>query len=367
MAVPAHDERDFAFAQKFGLPIRQVVAPAASGRRRAADAAMAEAYIAHTDDEVLVNSDRFSGFPAPEGARAIVHWLEDRGQGKVHRHVPPARLADQPPALLGHADPGHLLRHPRHRAGARGPAAGAAARHRRLPGQRREPAHPRRRRSSTRPAPSTAARPAARPTRWTRSSTPPGTGSATSSPHKADGPVDTGPRGTLEPGRPVHGRRRARRHAPAVLAVLHEGDVATSGIVQEREPFRRLFNQGQILGADGERMSKSRGNVQDPDELVAALRRGHGPTVPDVHGPLGPGRPVEPDRDRRRRPLPQPRLDAGAGPDTASSRAIPTPAPARRPGLRGGRHGDAHGRPPNAARRSPRSTRGSAGTRWSPT
>ena len=35
------------------------------------------------------------------------------------------------------------------------------------------------------------------------------------------------------------------------------------------EPFTRLFNQGQILGADGERMSKSRGNVQDPDELVA--------------------------------------------------------------------------------------------------
>ena len=41
------------------------------------------------------------------------------------------------------------------------------------------------------------------------------------------------------------------------------------GLVHESEPFRRLFNQGQILGADGERMSKSRGNVQDPDELVA--------------------------------------------------------------------------------------------------
>ncbi len=40
------------------------------------------------------------------------------------------------------------------------------------------------------------------------------------------------------------------------------------GLVHEREPFKRLFNQGQILGADGERMSKSRGNVQDPDELV---------------------------------------------------------------------------------------------------
>jgi leucyl-tRNA synthetase len=41
------------------------------------------------------------------------------------------------------------------------------------------------------------------------------------------------------------------------------------GLVHEREPWKRLFNQGQILGADGERMSKSRGNVQDPDELVA--------------------------------------------------------------------------------------------------
>src|SRR4051794_41583632 len=41
------------------------------------------------------------------------------------------------------------------------------------------------------------------------------------------------------------------------------------GLVQQSEPFLRLFNQGQILGADGERMSKSRGNVQDPDVLVA--------------------------------------------------------------------------------------------------
>ncbi|MBA3960205.1 MAG: class I tRNA ligase family protein, partial [Chloroflexi bacterium] len=44
--------------------------------------------------------------------------------------------------------------------------------------------------------------------------------------------------------------------------------LADLGLVSEREPFRRLFNQGQILGEDGERMSKSRGNVQDPDELV---------------------------------------------------------------------------------------------------
>ena len=44
MAVPAHDERDFAFARKFGLPIRRVVAPAGGRRRRALD----DAYVAHT-------------------------------------------------------------------------------------------------------------------------------------------------------------------------------------------------------------------------------------------------------------------------------------------------------------------------------
>jgi leucyl-tRNA synthetase len=41
------------------------------------------------------------------------------------------------------------------------------------------------------------------------------------------------------------------------------------GLIKQNEPWKKVFNQGQILGADGERMSKSRGNVQDPDELVA--------------------------------------------------------------------------------------------------
>jgi leucyl-tRNA synthetase len=40
------------------------------------------------------------------------------------------------------------------------------------------------------------------------------------------------------------------------------------GVVQGDEPFKRLFNQGQILGPDGQRMSKSRGNVIAPDEQV---------------------------------------------------------------------------------------------------
>ncbi|MCF7808529.1 MAG: leucine--tRNA ligase [Candidatus Marinimicrobia bacterium] len=41
------------------------------------------------------------------------------------------------------------------------------------------------------------------------------------------------------------------------------------GFVSTREPFRKLVNQGMILGTDGEKMSKSRGNVINPDEVVA--------------------------------------------------------------------------------------------------
>ena len=76
MAVPAHDERDFAFARRFELPIVHVIAPADGEVDEGA------AYVAHTEGEVLVNSGRFSGMPAPEGKRAIVDWLGETGRGK---------------------------------------------------------------------------------------------------------------------------------------------------------------------------------------------------------------------------------------------------------------------------------------------
>jgi len=77
MAVPAHDERDFAFAEKFGLPIVQVVAPA-GGELEAG-----VAYVSHSEDEVLVNSGEFSGLTSPEGKQAIVAGLEERGLGHL--------------------------------------------------------------------------------------------------------------------------------------------------------------------------------------------------------------------------------------------------------------------------------------------
>jgi leucyl-tRNA synthetase len=76
MAVPAHDERDFAFAERFDLPVTRVVEPA--------DGAVDEdaAYVAHSESEVLVNSAQFSGMPAPQGKKAIVAWLAERGRGR---------------------------------------------------------------------------------------------------------------------------------------------------------------------------------------------------------------------------------------------------------------------------------------------
>jgi leucyl-tRNA synthetase len=76
MAVPAHDERDFEFAKRYELPIVRVVQPAEG------DVDAEEAFSAHTENEVLVNSGEFSGLPAPEGKERIVAWLEQRGLGR---------------------------------------------------------------------------------------------------------------------------------------------------------------------------------------------------------------------------------------------------------------------------------------------
>jgi leucyl-tRNA synthetase len=76
MAVPAHDQRDFDFAQAFGLTIRQVVRPP--------DGEVDEsvAYVEHAEGEVLVNSGEHDGLPAPEGGRRIVEKLEAEGRGR---------------------------------------------------------------------------------------------------------------------------------------------------------------------------------------------------------------------------------------------------------------------------------------------
>ena len=76
MGVPAHDERDFFFAQKYDLPIKVVVQPADS-ELRAAD--MTEAY---TGVGVMVNSGRFDGMANTEAKTAIVEELASKQAGE---------------------------------------------------------------------------------------------------------------------------------------------------------------------------------------------------------------------------------------------------------------------------------------------
>ena len=77
MAVPGHDDRDFAFATRFGLDIVRVVA----GPGETESTPLPEP-VAEVEGGRLVNSGDFSGRTVADGAAAIVGWLESRGLGK---------------------------------------------------------------------------------------------------------------------------------------------------------------------------------------------------------------------------------------------------------------------------------------------
>ena len=74
MAVPAHDERDFAFAQKYGIPIPVVISPPDwDGQPLKA---------AYTEVGKMVNSDRFNGTLSDKGIEEVSKYLEEKGWGK---------------------------------------------------------------------------------------------------------------------------------------------------------------------------------------------------------------------------------------------------------------------------------------------
>ena len=76
MAVPGHDERDFAFARAHGLPVLRVIAP--EGER--ADAPLEEPY---AGPGRLVNSEFLDGMAVDEATRAVSAWLQERGLGEA--------------------------------------------------------------------------------------------------------------------------------------------------------------------------------------------------------------------------------------------------------------------------------------------
>jgi leucyl-tRNA synthetase len=262
MAVPAHDERDFEFAVKFGLPIRRVVAAPGT-----ADAPMDAAYVAHADDEVLVNSGEFSGLAADEGGRRIVARLGRDGKGRtaityrlrdwlisrqrywgtpipvIHCErcgIVPVPERDLPVLLPDTVDYGGSGVNPLTRDAAFLNVACPSC------------SGPAKRETDTMDTFIDSS------WYWYRYL----------SPHKADKPIDAD---MAEGWTPVEQYTGGAEHAVMHLLYAREFTkmMRDLGLVQQNEPWRRVFNQGQILGMDGERMSKSRGNVQDPDELVS--------------------------------------------------------------------------------------------------
>jgi leucyl-tRNA synthetase len=71
MAVPAHDERDFSFAEKYNLPIVKVIEKPESDT---------EIGVYHGEGP-LINSGRFDGIPSSDAREEVVAWLAQQGTG----------------------------------------------------------------------------------------------------------------------------------------------------------------------------------------------------------------------------------------------------------------------------------------------
>jgi leucyl-tRNA synthetase len=71
LAVPGHDDRDFDFARKYGLEVRKVV-----------EAESGETVLPYVGPGRLVNSGPFDGTPVSESVAAVTKWLEDEGRGR---------------------------------------------------------------------------------------------------------------------------------------------------------------------------------------------------------------------------------------------------------------------------------------------
>jgi leucyl-tRNA synthetase len=265
MAVPAHDERDYEFAQQFKLPIRTVVAPA---ELAATPDAVQLPYVDKGDGAaVAVNSGEWSGAAWPASFEQAVASVQRAGSGErtttyrlrdwlisrqrywgtpipiIHceKCGPVGVPVDQLPVTLpDDVDFKQTGESPLKSATAwlnvPCPKCGG-------PGQRETDTMDTFVDSSW---------------YWYRYLSPGFTG----------GPVD---KSLVDAWCPVDQYTGGAEHA--VMHLLYSRFFTKAlrdlGLISESEPFTRLFNQGQILGSDGERMSKSRGNVEDPDALVA--------------------------------------------------------------------------------------------------
>ena len=282
MAVPGHDERDFAFAKAFDLPILRVV----RGADEADDAPLEEAF---TSAGVACNSGRFDGLETAAFKAAIIDWLESDklGERKVNYKLRDwvfsrQRYWGEPIPIYYPCSPGEgadrALWDPR-----RGDAVDIdnsspmALDVNELPLELTDTADYQ---TSEDGEP-----PLARCTEWRfferdgawyareTNTMPQWAGSCWYYLRFADPTCDTAPASpeALAYWPPVSLYVGGAEHA--VLHLLYarfwHKVLFDIGVVPTDEPFPRLINQGMILGEDGEKMSKSRGNVINPDDMLA--------------------------------------------------------------------------------------------------
>ena len=265
MAVPAHDDRDFEFAKKFNLAIIQVVEPPDAEQREL----VKQGKLCFTGDGTAVNSGQFTGLKTPEFKERIAKWLEKRGLGKkaVNYKLRDWLFSRQrywgEPIPLVHCDKCGIVGLPE------------SALPLKLPDMQ----------DYTPPA--TGEPPLSKAKDWLKTTCPQCGGIATRE-------TNTMPQWAgscwyyLRYIDPNNNNRccdgaKEKYWMPVDLyiggaehAVLHllysrfwHKFLFDIGYVSTKEPFKKLVNQGMILGEDGQKMSKSRGNVVNPDKVVA--------------------------------------------------------------------------------------------------
>ncbi len=260
-AVPAHDTRDFAFARKYGLPIPVVIAPPDWDGKP-----LPEAYIG---EGIMVNSGPFDGTPSAEGRRRVTEALERAGRGRAAVSY---RLRDWLISRQRYwGTPIPIVYCPR--------CGTVPVPYEDLPVRLPEDAEflP------------TGESPLVHHEAFRRTACPRCGGPAERETDTMDTFVDSSwyqyrylsPHDAARPFDPEQGRRwlPVDQYTGGIEhAVMHllytrffTKVMRDLGLVGFDEPMLRLFNQGIILGPDGNRMSKSRGNVVNPDDYVGAM------------------------------------------------------------------------------------------------
>ena len=261
MGVPAHDERDFIFAKKYGLEIRVVVAPPGWDGEP-----LEEAYI---EAGTQVNSAQFDGLSSTEGLQRIAEHIEENGWGKrtVQYRVRDWLISRQrywgtPIPIIFCDDCGDV-----------------AVPEEDLPVLLPEDAE-------FRP---TGESPLALNEEFVNTVCPDCGGPATRETDTMDTFVDSSwyflrftnakyENGPFDPDKLAQWGAVDQYTGGVEHAVMHllyarffVKALRDLGMLNFDEPFIRLYNQGVILGPDHEKMSKSRGNVIAPDEYVEAF------------------------------------------------------------------------------------------------